>query len=136
VEAVPFSYNLKRRSQVVLVETWNELHEGTDVCDSKEFGWKYMELTAKYAKLFRNDVVLPKTGPFANTRQVEWDADRTDEKLGMTTMNSGDAMLESTTLGRIQRPNSANVLAQPLPKVPTLLLVDERVAIDRSIIRP
>ena len=60
----------------MLVETWNELHEGTDVCDSKEFGRQYMELTAKYAKLFRDDVVLPKTGPFANAEQVEWDASR------------------------------------------------------------
>ncbi len=88
------SYSLKRRAKVVLVETWNEFHEGTDVCDSKEFGRQYIELTAKYASLFRDDVVLPKTGPFANARQVEWNADRMDETLGMTMKNSGDGLTE------------------------------------------
>ena len=88
------SYSLKRRANVVLVETWNELHEGTDVCDTKEFGRQYIELTAKYAKLFRDGVKLPKTGPFANAKQVEWDAGRFDEKLGMTLRNSGDGLME------------------------------------------
>lgn len=95
------SYSLGRRAKVVLVETWNELHEGTDVCDSKEFGRQYMELTAKYARLFRNDVVLPKTGPFAHAGQVEWDAGRASEKLGMTMNNSGDGLVEpSESAGR------------------------------------
>jgi hypothetical protein len=93
------SYSLKRRAKVVLVETWNELHEGTDVCDSKEFGRQYIELTAKYAKLFRDDVVLPKTGPFANAEQVEWDARRTDEKLGITMKNSGDGLVVPFEVG-------------------------------------
>ena len=88
------SYGLKRRGKVVLVETWNELHEGTDVCDSREFGRQYIGLTAKYAKLFRDDAVLPKTGPFAGAGQVEWDAVRTGEKLGITMKNSGDGLTE------------------------------------------
>ena len=58
----------KRRANVVLVETWNGLHEGTDVCDSQEYGRQYIDLTAKYAKLFRDKVVLAKTGPFANAK--------------------------------------------------------------------
>ena len=58
------SYSLKRRANVVLVETWNELHEGTEVCETTEFGRQYIELTAKYAKLFRDKYVIPKTGPF------------------------------------------------------------------------
>jgi hypothetical protein len=52
------SYNPKRRANMVLVETWNELHEGTDVCDSKEFGRKYIDLTATYATMFRDGVVV------------------------------------------------------------------------------
>ena len=87
------SHNLKRRANVVLVETWNELHEGTDVCDSKEFGRQYIELTAKYAKLFRDGTVLPKTGPFANATQVAWDAGRSDEQLGLSLRNSGDGLM-------------------------------------------
>jgi len=43
----------KERSKVVMVETWNELHEGTDICETEEFGRQYIELTAKYADMFR-----------------------------------------------------------------------------------
>ena len=88
------SYGLKRRAKMVLVETWNELHEGTDVCDSKEYGRQYIQLTAKYARLFHDNAVLPKTGPFANAMQVEWDASRADDKLGLTMKNSGDGLAE------------------------------------------
>jgi len=37
-----------------MVETWNELHEGTDISDTKEYGRKYIEMTAKYAKQFKS----------------------------------------------------------------------------------
>ncbi|MGM0490852.1 MAG: DUF5010 domain-containing protein [Planctomycetota bacterium] len=40
------------RPWMVHVETWNEWHEGTDVCESREYGRKYIELTRKYADLF------------------------------------------------------------------------------------
>ncbi|MFW6171042.1 MAG: DUF5010 domain-containing protein [Planctomycetota bacterium] len=89
------SFKRQRRANILLVETWNELHEGTDVCDSKEFGRQYIELTAKYAKLFHDGVVLPKTGPFSDAKQVEWDANRPDEALGLTLRNSGDGLMES-----------------------------------------
>jgi hypothetical protein len=43
---------LRRPSHFVMVETWNEYHEGTDVAESKEYGRRYIELTRKYADLF------------------------------------------------------------------------------------
>lgn len=88
------SYNPTRRAKIVLVETWNELHEGTDVCETREYGRQYIELTAKYAELFRKGVVLPKTGPFAAADQIAWDAARFDEKLGVVLKNSGDGLME------------------------------------------
>jgi hypothetical protein len=36
---------LRRSAHFVMVETWNEWHEGTDVAESKEFGRRYLELT-------------------------------------------------------------------------------------------
>jgi hypothetical protein len=44
---------LRRPARFVMVETWNEWHEGTDVAESKEYGRLYIELTRKYADLFR-----------------------------------------------------------------------------------
>lgn len=42
-----------KRPSIVMVETWNELHEGTDICETKEYGRKYIEMTAKYALRFK-----------------------------------------------------------------------------------
>ncbi len=36
------------RPQLVLLETWNEMHEGTEICETIETGAKYLELTAKW----------------------------------------------------------------------------------------
>lgn len=41
-----------KRPWLVHVETWNEFHEGTDVCESREFGRKYIELTRTFADQF------------------------------------------------------------------------------------
>ncbi len=40
-------------ASIVLVETWNEMHEGTDICDSREYGKEYIELTKEYGNKFR-----------------------------------------------------------------------------------
>jgi hypothetical protein len=33
----------------VIIETWNEFHEGTDIADSREYGREYIEITRSYA---------------------------------------------------------------------------------------
>jgi len=38
---------------LVVVETWNELHEGTDICNSREYGRQYIDLTAEYSQTFK-----------------------------------------------------------------------------------
>ena len=39
---------LAHRPQLVLIETWNEMHEGTDICETIETGTKYLEITAEW----------------------------------------------------------------------------------------
>jgi hypothetical protein len=41
------------RPKIVMIETWNELHEGTDICETKEYGRQYIEITRRYAELFK-----------------------------------------------------------------------------------
>jgi hypothetical protein len=36
---------LRHRPELVLLETWNEMHEGTELCRSRELGDRYLELT-------------------------------------------------------------------------------------------
>jgi hypothetical protein len=40
------------RPWLVHLETWNEFHEGTDLCQSAEYGRKYIALTRKFADQF------------------------------------------------------------------------------------
>lgn len=41
------------RPWLVHVETWNEFHEGTEVCHTAEYGRQYIELTRHFADRFR-----------------------------------------------------------------------------------
>lgn len=50
---------LRRPSNLVTIETWNEFHEGTDICESKEYGRQYIALTRKYVRLFKQGYVPP-----------------------------------------------------------------------------
>ncbi|MSU58238.1 MAG: hypothetical protein EXS35_08665 [Pedosphaera sp.] len=44
---------LRRPTNFVMIETWSEFHEGTDIAESKEYGRQYIELTRKYSRLFK-----------------------------------------------------------------------------------
>ena len=50
------------RPRLVMVETWNELHEGTEVAPTAEHGYRYVHLTRQYADLWRSGVYRPPTG--------------------------------------------------------------------------
>ena len=50
---------LKTRPELVLLETWNEMHEGTEICATKETGTRYLELTRHWNQLWRADAELP-----------------------------------------------------------------------------
>ena len=38
---------------IIVIETWNELHEGTDICETEEYGRQYIELTAQFSSQFK-----------------------------------------------------------------------------------
>lgn len=57
------------RPWLVHLETWNEFHEGTEICETSEYGRKYIELTRSFADRFHRgeQIDLSKLGP---ARQV------------------------------------------------------------------
>lgn len=72
---------LHEEIDIVIIETWNEMHEGTDICASLELNRDYIELTAKYSKAFKAGETLdeqitlqyPKLRPRpANNRGMEF----------------------------------------------------------------
>ena len=42
------------RPQLVLLETWNEMHEGTDICETIETGTQYLDITAHWIKKLKS----------------------------------------------------------------------------------
>jgi len=42
----------KSRPWLVHLETWNEFHEGTEICETAEYGRQYIELTRRFADMF------------------------------------------------------------------------------------
>ena len=87
--------NPKTRPRIVAVETWNEFHEGTDIAPSKEYGRKYVELTAHYAELFHRGVRLSIKGPWSGRPYVEW---KNGEPAGLKIPSFGDGLVEKRKL--------------------------------------
>ncbi len=50
---------LRSGSNIVVVETWNELHEGTEICETIELGRLYIDITANYSTIFRHGLWDP-----------------------------------------------------------------------------
>ena len=50
---------LQRRPRLVIIETWNELHEGTGICESLEDGRTYIDLTRRFSDLFKSEQAPP-----------------------------------------------------------------------------
>lgn len=44
---------LARRPELVLLETWNEMHEGTELCPTREAGRQYLDLTGQWIARLR-----------------------------------------------------------------------------------
>ncbi|HUT11344.1 MAG TPA: DUF5010 domain-containing protein [Thermoguttaceae bacterium] len=52
------------RPWLVHLETWNEFHEGTEICETAEYGRKYIELSRRYADRFHaRERFDPAAGP-------------------------------------------------------------------------
>ncbi|RLE85911.1 MAG: hypothetical protein DRJ67_08230 [Thermoprotei archaeon] len=45
-------------ADLVLICTWNEWHEGTEIEPSREYGFKYLDLTRRFAEEYKN-ITLP-----------------------------------------------------------------------------
>jgi len=53
------SMDPEKRPRIAMIETWNELHEGTDICETVEYGRQYIELTRHYVDLFKRSFRSP-----------------------------------------------------------------------------
>jgi hypothetical protein len=94
---------LRRPTPIVMIETWNEFHEGTDIAESKEYGRQYIELTRKYSDLFKQGWSPPPLkGPFTGAPTVTITAGKSESPaaLQLVTAEDGQAKTE-TVAGRV-----------------------------------
>lgn len=94
---------LRRPTHFVMIETWNEFHEGTDIAESKEYGRQYIELTRKYADRFKQgwQPAWPK-GSFNRASSVMASAHRIKENTGLKLVYPEDGQAVVRTIE--QRP--------------------------------
>ena len=86
---------LRRPSNFVMVETWSEFHEGTDICESKEYGRQYIELTRKYADLFKRGWHPPwPKGNYTGARTVSAVLGRQNQEAGLRLVECEDGRTE------------------------------------------
>lgn len=91
---------LRRPSNFVMIETWNEFHEGTDIAESKEYGRQYIELTRKYSDLFKQGWKPPRPkGAFTMAREISMAASDVKAEKGLSPVAAEDGQ---TTTREIQ----------------------------------
>ncbi len=68
----------------VMIETWNEYHEGSDISHSREYGRQYIELNRTYSDQFKERFVPPPVpGPFSDQPTVVADFARDSDPKGI-----------------------------------------------------
>jgi hypothetical protein len=91
---------LRRPSNFVMIETWNEFHEGTDIAESKEYGRQYIDLTRKYSNLFKQGWKPPRAnGPFTGANSVSLTAGDVGANTGLHLVNAEDGQTKLQKLG-------------------------------------
>lgn len=84
---------LRRPANFVMVETWNEFHEGTDVAESKEYGRRFIELTRKYADLFKQGWRPSwSKGPYSDAKSVSITLGATNHNAGLRHVENEDGI--------------------------------------------
>jgi hypothetical protein len=96
---------LRRPSKFVMIETWSEFHEGTDIAESREYGRQYLDLTRKYTALFKQGFTpaWPK-GSYNDAPQVAVQLGGKNQAAGLTPVENEDgATAPQTVAGREAR---------------------------------
>jgi len=91
---------LSRPSRLVMIETWNEFHEGTEIAASREYGRAYLTMNRTYADLFKSGAVL--TGPYSGARLLEISLGVTNRESGLVQFDWPDGVTAATNLGGLE----------------------------------
>lgn len=100
-------------ARIVLLETWNEMHEGTDIAESHEYGRQYIQLTREYAERWKRNEKSSETivlehpdllPPPPSTEGSEYrDAAAVSISLGKTGVSKGIQLVLGVEDGPVER---------------------------------
>ena len=90
--------DVKTRPWLVHIETWNEFHEGTEICETTEYGRQYIELTRRFSDRFHagERIDLSKIQP---PRKVISGSPGKSEGLWVVAKPDGDGPIVEKTVG-------------------------------------
>lgn len=91
-----------RRAKIAMVETWNELHEGTDICDSVEYGRQYIDMTAGYAARFRAGERLDHPGSYADAVAARVVLTLEPDEDGVRLLSAGDGVVSAAVIDGVE----------------------------------
>ncbi len=96
---------IRAGARIILIETWNEWHEGTDIADSREYGRQYIDLTRLYADRWRSGWNPPPIqGPYTGASSVSIALGDPDTSGGLTRVTVQDGATTVASLeGRAAR---------------------------------
>jgi hypothetical protein len=102
---------LRRPTSFVMVETWNEWHEGTDIAESREYGRQYIELTRRFADRYKQGWRPPRPkGPHTGAAQVTLAAGANAGGTGLRPVDHEDGRTAAVTrAGRAALATAAGV---------------------------
>jgi hypothetical protein len=107
----------ERRPRIAVVETWNELHEGTEIAPTREHGRKYVDLTRRYALLWRAGKHVERTGPFARAAEVAVTLGESNRAEGLLQAEHADGRTVPVTAAG--KPGRRTAPTAPDPTRPT-----------------
>ena len=88
---------LVRPSKLVMIETWNEFHEGTDIAESREYGRDYLAMNRECVAQFKSGVRV--LGPYSGAHQLSILMGPTNQETGLIQFDWADGVTVATNLG-------------------------------------
>jgi hypothetical protein len=90
---------LRNPSPWVMIETWNEFHEGTDIAASREYGRQYIELNRHYVDLFKAGIRPPRPrGAYSDFQAVRVTLGAVNDARGLTQIEHADGLTEPAVI--------------------------------------
>ncbi len=105
---------------IIIICTWNEWHEGTEVEPSREYGFRYLEITKRYAEIFKRTRIEVYGEPLLSPELEKRDS---DVILKVRNDGDGDAVAINTILRDATIRPDKNIISLPINIFTTILYI-------------